>query len=138
MYAKLLKEYAKNIEFSKLKPAATEDEIQEAEKKLDIMFPKELRVFLEETNGDDYLCLPVSRIVEDNLQLRRGLDPEFFNANEYLFIAENGCGDYYGYKIEDGEIRSNSIYIWEHEEFEVRMVAVGIAELIKLYYQDQI
>lgn len=138
MYIDLLNQYAQRIESAKPQPAATEQEVHEAEKKLNLLFPDELKAFLYETNGDNFLCLSIDRIIEENLRLRKDIDSDLFDLSKLLFIATNGCGDYYGYQIENGTIQSTSIYIWDHEDFEARMVASNIADLIKLYYQDQI
>ena len=142
MYIELLKQYAVNIKGSKLQPAAKENEVRNAEEMLNILFPNELKELLFETNGDNFLFLSLNQIVKDNLDLRsinpEIIEPEIFNFSEFLFFATNGCGDYYGYKIDNNTIQSTSIYIFEHEEYTAKIVARDIAELIELYYQDQI
>ncbi len=142
MYIELLKQYAANIDSLKIQPAVTGDAIHEAEVGLDILFPNELKELLCETNGDNYFLLPLEFIIKDNLDFRSMnpeiIEPELFDFSEFLFFATNGCGDYYGYKIEYGIIGSTSIFVFDHEEYTARVVAADIAELIKLYYQDQI
>lgn len=142
MYIDLLKQYAANINSLRINAAVTESEVCEAEKRLNIHFPDELKNLLFETNGDNFLLLSLERIVRENLDLRsinpEIIAPELFNFNEFLFIAENGCGDYYGYKIDNNTIQSNSIFAFNHEEYSSKIVAGNIVELIKLYYQDQI
>ena len=56
----------------------------------------------------------------------------------FLFIAGNGCGDYYGYRIEDRTVLPSPIYIWEHETFKAKVVANNLIEMIELYYRDKI
>lgn len=142
MYIDLLNRYAANIEDSKPQPAATENEVRNAEEMLNILFPNELKELLFETNGDNFLLWSLDQIVKDNLDLRSInpdiIEPELFNFSEFLFIAGNGVGDYYGYRIDNGTIQSTSIYIFEHEEYTAKIVARDVAELIELYYQDQI
>ena len=138
MYISLLNKYAQDIDFSEVQPAATEQEVLEAENQLNLLFPDELKDFLYETNGDNFLCLSLNRIIADNLRLRKTIDTSLFDLSNFLFIATNGCGDYYGYQIENGTIQSTSIYIWDHEEFEAKLVASSISELIIGYYQNQI
>ena len=142
MYIELLKQVAAKIESSKLQPAATENEVRNAEEMLNILFPNELKELLFETNGDNLFLLSLDQIVKDNLDFRsinpEIIEPELFNFGEFLFFATNGCGDYYGYKIDNNTIPSTSIYIFEHEEYTSKIVAGDIGELIELYYQDKI
>lgn len=142
MYIDLLKQYAAHIDNVKFHPAATEGEIGEAEKRLNILFPNELKDLLFEINGDDFLLWSLDQMIKENLDLRgmnpKIIEPELFDFSKFLFFATNGCGDYYGYKIEYGKIGSTSIFVFDHEEYTARVVAADVAELIKLYYQDQI
>lgn len=142
MYIDLLKQYASNIKSIKFQPAVMESDISKAEKRLNILFPDELKNLLFETNGDNFLLLSLEQIIEDNLNLRDLnpdiIEPERFNFSEFLFFATNGCGDYYGYNIDNGTIQSTYVFVFNHEEYTARNVAADIAELIKLYYQDQI
>ena len=142
MYIELLKQVAAKIESSKLQPAATENEVRNAEEMLNILFPNELKELLFETNGDNLFLLSLDQIVKDNLDFRsinpEIIEPELFNFSEFLFFATNGCGDYYGYKIDNNTIPSTSIYIFEHEEYTSKIVAGDLGELIELYYQDKI
>lgn len=80
MYIDLLKQYASDIKSVKFQPAVMESDISKAEKRLNILFPDELKNLL---------------------------------SNQPLFF-------------------------FNHEEYTARNVAADIAELIKLYYQDQI
>ena len=142
MYIELLEQYgAKYIGF-KIQTAVTKREICIAEKELNTTFPRELSELLLETNGDNYLLLSLNQIVKYNQDFRdlnpNIIKPSLFQFNEYLFIATNGCGDYYGYKIKDGSIQSTNIIIFEHEEYKSRIVAKNLAELIEYYYKNQI
>jgi len=33
-----------------------------------------------------------------------------------LFFADAGNGDQFAYKIEDGQVKSPDIYVWNHED----------------------
>lgn len=142
MYIELLKQYGSNNIGFKIQSAVTKSEICAAEKMLNTTFPNELKELLLETNGDNYLLLSLNQIVSNNQDFRNLnpsiIEPELFKFSEYLFFATNGCGDYYGYKINNNAILSTSIFIFEHEEYCSRIVADNIAELIRLYYQDMI
>lgn len=137
MYLELINQYALDNAHIRPQPPAIESEVCEAEKNLDIKFPQELRELLSELNGDLWLIWSSSQIVEYNQQMREGFR-EFADLSQFLFFAENGCGDYYGYQIQDGTIQPFPIYIWNHECFESRIVAPNLSEMIRLFYQDQI
>lgn len=142
MYIELLKQYAAHLNSVKFHPAATANQVCEAEKRLNVLFPDELKKILFEVNGDNFLLWSLEQIVKENLEIRsinpEIIEPELFNFSEFLFIAGNGIGDYYGYRIDNGTIQSTSIFVFEHEEYTSKVVAHNIAELVMLYYQDQI
>lgn len=139
MYIDLIRRYIKESNFlnPEPQPPATEQEVQTAEGRLNVRFPDELRAFLCETNGDTYLCLSVQEIVSTNLEHRKAFG-EDCDVEKFLLIATNGCGDYYGYRIDNGKITSTTIYIWEHEEFVSHKVALDLANLIDRYYQNEV
>lgn len=137
MYIELICQYAKNNEYVHLQPPATASEISDAEERLKIKFPTELRELLLEMNGDKFLCFSVTEVVRNNLDTRSAFE-EFTDLSCFLFIAGNGCGDYYGYRIEDRTVLPSPIYIWEHETFKAKVVANNLIEMIELYYRDKI
>ncbi len=56
-----------------------------------------------------------------------------------IFFVGNGCGDYYCYNVSDeGDVDSQSIFIWQHEENKTTKVASNIQELIQKYYSNEI
>lgn len=142
MYVDLLRQYAAKNNSMKIQPPVTKDEVCESEKMLNILFPDALKSLLFETNGDNFLLWSLEQIVKENLEIRsinpEIIEPELFNFSEFLFIAGNGIGDYYGYRIDNGTIQSPSIFVFEYEEYTSKVVAHNIAELIMIYYQDQI
>ena len=60
------------------------------------------------------------------------------DLDQYLFVAGNGCGDYYGYRLVNDRVPSSEILIWEHEDNSSRTVANNLASLIRLMYIDQV
>lgn len=142
MYIDLLKQYTSHLDTVKFHPATTDGEIGEAEKRLNILFPNELKNLLFEINGDNFLLWSLDQMIKENLDLRsmnpKIVEPELFDFSNFLFFATNGCGDYYGYKVENGKILSTSIFIFDHEEYVARFVAANVLQLIELYYTDQI
>lgn len=146
MYKDILTELIKNIKYAKLSPPCTYEEIAKTEEFIGHKFPSDLKELYLETDGDNFLLLSLSRIME-NVSLNREYLREFFENEEeynekidnYIFFATNGCGDYYGYKVDMQNITDASkIYFWEHEDFESKIVAENLTELIKKYYNDEI
>ena len=137
MYIELVRGYAQDNKYVQPQPPATEEEIYDAENKLAVSFPSDLRTLLLEMNGDRYLCHSAEDIAKNNLSLRNAFE-EFADLSCYLFVAGNGCGDYYCYRIDNGIVQSSPIYIWEHEDFQSKVVAANLEDMIHLYYQDKI
>jgi hypothetical protein len=122
--------------FMQPNPPATEAEIAEAEKQLNIRFPDDLKELLLELNGDNDLLFSAKQITETNLELRKlGC---FMPLDCLLFFGGNGCGDYFGYPItrEDG-VRDDNVFMWEHEYDNRVWKANNLEDLIKRYYEDE-
>lgn len=137
MYIELVRSYMQDNKYIRPQSPATEEEICDAENKLNVSFPNTLRTLLSEMNGDRYLFYSAEDIVKTNLSSRSAF-VEFADLSCYLFIAGNGCGDYYCYRIDNGIVQPSPIYIWEHESFQAKVVAANLEEMIHLYYQDKI
>ncbi|MBS3984376.1 MAG: SMI1/KNR4 family protein [Selenomonadales bacterium] len=136
MWRALLKRY-EGVNNRLNAPVDTE-EIAAAERALSVAFPTELKDLLCELNGDNWLLFSVSQIVEINLMTREALGQYYDKLDELLFIAGNGCGDYYAYKICVGEADTGRIVFWDHEDNSRRVVASSLSELITRYYSDEI
>jgi hypothetical protein len=116
---------------------ATEAQIAEAEKKLNVRFPEDLKEMLLEFDGDNDLLFSTKQIIETNLQVRElGF---YMPLDCLLFFGGNGCGDYFGYPItrEDG-VRDNNVFLWDHEYDNRIWKANSLEDTIKKYYNDEI
>lgn len=138
MYQELLSQYSAANPHMVPQPPASEAQIQSAEKLLCLSFPEKLRQLLLELNGDRWLLFSAEEIAERTLGVREGLGECYDGLDQLLFIAGNGCGDYYGYRVEDGAVCGDQIIYWCHETNESRVIAHSLAEMITLYYTDQI
>lgn len=126
--AKIL-ELNKDNPFASLNPPATENQLFNINSTLKLTIPDELEALLKEVNGDGTTFLSTEQIVRDNLSLRE-LD-SFMPLDVFLFFAENGCGDYFGYSIrKNGEI-DNNIFMWDHESDSRKWVAKGLEQFIE-------
>lgn len=138
MFLELLKPFMADNKYIKPNPPATREMISLAEESMGVAFPDELKALLSEFDGNRYLCFSCNEIVETNQGTRQGLSEYYDGLYDLLFVAGNGCGDYYGYRIANKVCISDSVIIWEHETNETHEVAKSLAETIELYYTDQI
>lgn len=144
MYRELVSELTKDNQWVKIQPPCSENAINTAEKAVGYSFPRELRVLLQEMNGDNFLLLSAEEIAEQarlNRAVKKEHSDEDFakELDRLIFFAGNGCGDYYCYYADvDGAIDDGVIYIWEHEESCLKKAASNIEELIVRYYHDEI
>lgn len=133
MYEELLKKH----DYIKRNSPATQQQISDVETKLGVTRPDDIKSYLSEFNGDDWVVFSAEQLVETNLSVRSfGC---FMPLDCLLFIAGNGCGDYYGYPItsEDG-VRDDNIYLWEHENDSRIWKASNLEDAIHKYYNDEI
>jgi len=119
MWIEYIKSISDDFEFSK---ATTEQALSKAEATLGLTLPTGLRELLKETNGVEqrstYLLfiLSVERIEKDNLELRHAQALEsYMPLNNFLFFADAGNGDKFGFPVSrDGNIKKD-IFTWNHE-----------------------
>ena len=139
MYAELVRELSSHNSRAVVQPPASPEEIRRAEKAVGYPFPGELKALLSEMNGDKWLLFSAGEIIQIAELNREYLLECCEDIDRYIFFAGNGCGDYYGYRVDrDGIADGEGIYLWEHEINESRLVASDIAELITRYYHDEI
>jgi len=86
-------------------------------------------------NGDGYLLFSAENIAEENQMLTDVWSDTCPEIVKFLFFAENGCGDYYGYQRDDTGRYGDEIYLWEHETQESTPVAASLLEFIEQYYE---
>ena len=111
--------------------------IRKTEQKLGVQFPSELTSLLSEVNGDNVLLFSAEQIISYNLDSRSAFREVYNGLDDLLFVAGNGCGDYFAYQITDGAIISTDIVRWEHEDNSTVLIAGNLLELIEKYYTDQ-
>lgn len=99
MYIEQIRKYMNDNEYIKPHPPADLKMIINAENRLNVTFPNELKELLLEMDGDNLLLFSVKQIIEDNLLVREALSEFYEGLDELLFIGGNGCGDYYSYSI---------------------------------------
>lgn len=55
-----------------------------------------------------------------------------------LFFSDNGCGDLFCYRILNGCIQTEDIYVWNHEDVSRTWVASSLEEFIKGWITSEI
>jgi len=138
MYLEKLKVYVSNNPYGEIAKPASAAEIEAAERHVGCSFPKELRDLLLELNGDGYLLFSTEKMTETYDLLTDAWQEIYPDIGQYLFFAENGCGDYYGCYFSDSGQADRGFYLWEHETGDRTLVANSITELIDRYYQGEI
>ena len=112
-----------------LRSPAGESDIAEAERRLGVRLPDELRSLLAESDGafDKYQCAivwPLDQIVADNEDYRRNpIFAQYMPVDDLLFFADAGDGELFGYSISRvGEVRDH-VFVWNPIEDSRMMVA---------------
>ena len=110
--------------------AIKEHEIEEIEKKLSLTLSGALLETLKETNGikeKQYGCWLLgnsSEIIEmHRLHCDFLMQADAVPPHRFLFFANNGCGEYFGFKIEDGQTVGSEVGIYYPIDNEFRIVA---------------
>ncbi len=132
-------------------PPTTRGAIADVEAALGARFRSELVAFLMETDGvmdrmrfstaqgtnrvvdTGYLLWSVDKIRDENLSMRAWANEEdsgYFSLDGFLFCADSGCGDMFGYAITNGDIVSSDIYVWDHEDDSRTKVAPSLRTFI--------
>lgn len=126
-----------NIEWVNLTDPATKDDIASVKSRLGVYLPEELYRFYLETDGDGCAIFPITRLISENIDLRKLSDGVYMPLDCLLFFSDNGCGDYFGYPIIAGEAEENRIYMWNHDTDERLFICNTLEEFINLYYGDE-
>lgn len=127
------------------KPPAPKTEIIQISEELNVELPKKLFELYNETNGvfDSFGCPLIwstSQIIKDNLFFRNFSDYKdiYMPFDHLLFFSDNGCGDLFGYKILNGSIQTEDIYVWNHEDDSRMWVASSLDVFIEGWITGEI
>lgn len=114
-------------------PAATEDEIANAQLRLGVRFPQELCELLREVNGDGDLLFSTDEMLEySQYDISQN-----YPRGRLLFFGRDGAGNLYAYPVRDGRAEGARILLWDHESDSIDSLTPegsSLRELIKNYY----
>ena len=129
----LFDELMKKHDYIAPNPPATQAQIDEIETALRNKPPDDLTELLLEMNGDNWFVFSAGQIIQINLSMR--VIDVFMPLDSLLFFAGNGCGDYFGFPIaSNGEIKTDCVFLWDHESDSRILKAGGLEEIIVKYY----
>ncbi len=119
---------------------AKESEIKEAEEKLGLELPDELKSIYSESDGifmntGANTVMRIRDLVYENLDLRdpEGYDELYMPFNNLLFFGGAGNGDLWAFGIKmNGDIDTLNIYGWNHEDDGRPCVASSILDMFIL------
>src|SRR5713226_7983628 len=96
--------------------------INQAEERLSIKLPDDLRDLLLETNGiwgpsGSGLIWAAEKTISENITFRTFSDFRelYMPFDHLLFFADDGSGDQFAFRILAGKIRYQDVYRWVHE-----------------------
>ena len=119
--------------------------IGNTQRSLQIEFPAELVALLSESNGvlGEYglgLVWPVERIVSDNVSFRANAEFReiYMPFDCLLFFGDAGNGDQFAFSICGGVIRSDDVFVWNHENDSRTWVAPSLRTYLEWWLQGRI
>ncbi|MEN5094849.1 SMI1/KNR4 family protein [Pseudomonas protegens] len=94
---------------------ATEEDIIEAQNDLELRLPAEYSQFLQQ-HGGGYFALGIvySLDRDSDFNLARINRQHPLIGKCHLLFSENGCGDFYGFRIENNQCLAE-VYFFDHE-----------------------
>lgn len=142
MWRERLRELSSHLTFT---AAASEDTLRAAEHELRLELPRELRALLQESDGvlGEYelgLVWRTARILSDNRTFRTYAEfrPLYMPFDALLFFGDAGNGDPFAYAINDGEVRRNDIFVWDHENDSREWVAPSLEKYFEWWLAGRI
>jgi cell wall assembly regulator SMI1 len=116
---------------------ASDEEIDQIERRLGQPVPDELRDLLRQTDGvrADYgsgLVWSVREIVEENARFRQNADFAglYLPFDQLMFLGDNGGGDQFAH-VRDPAVRPGDVFVWNHETDERKRVAGSLEDYLR-------
>ena len=111
--------------------------------------PEELGELYEQTNGIcetwrdivmGTLIWPLERVIEENLSIRVDVTYRdiYMPFNHFLFFADSGCGDLFGFVVLNGQVQDNKIFVWNHEDDSRTWVAPSLKTFLEWWKEGKI
>jgi hypothetical protein len=142
MLTTAISQYSDKCSFNR---PADKSDIEECGKALGVELPKQLTDLLLESNGiqGEYglrLLWTVDQITETNKTFRTtAVFKEIYKPfDSLLFFADAGNGDQFGFSIIDGQVKSDDIFVWNHEDDSREWVAPDLLKYFEWWLSGQL
>ncbi|MEV0144771.1 MULTISPECIES: SMI1/KNR4 family protein [unclassified Nonomuraea] len=116
--------------------SASEEEIDQIERRLGQRVPTQLRELLRESNGiqDQYgsgLVWSVQQIIERNEEFRRRADfaELYMSFEQLMFVGDNGGGDQFAHVRVPAA--PDDVFVWDHETDDRKWVAGSLQDYLE-------
>ncbi|MGP3987808.1 SMI1/KNR4 family protein [Streptomyces sp. 3N207] len=134
MWRELIARLYKGAKFA---APASDEEIDQVERRLGQPVPDALRRLLHEADGvrDEYgsgLVWSTQEIIEQNAEFRASSDfaALYMSFDQLMFMADNGGGDLFAYvRVPAG--RPDDVFVWDHETDERKCVAQSLRDYLE-------
>jgi hypothetical protein len=134
MWKQLIGRLYRDAEFA---APASDDEIDQIERRLGQAVPDELRELLRQTNGvlDEYgsgLVWSVREIIKANTEFRRDADfaELYMSFDQLMFMGDNGGGDQFAYPRVPAR-RPDVVFVWDHETDERKWAGKSLQDYLE-------
>ncbi|MEH7452153.1 SMI1/KNR4 family protein [Gottfriedia acidiceleris] len=132
MWKELIKNISEEAEFNE---PSTQKQIEEIQVKFNLELPNELINFLKESDGIDVEGVRIwstKEKIEENVDRRTDevFKDTYMPFDCLLFFGDAGNGDLFGFSIVNGDIQSNNIFVWNHEDDSRTWIAPYLEEFL--------
>jgi hypothetical protein len=142
MWREFIRGLTPECEFSE---PATSIRIRNAESKLGLPLPSDLRDFFRESDGvlgqfGLGVVWSLDRVVSDNLSFRKNSDFSelYMPFDHLLFFADAGNGDQFAFPIKGGAVTQHDVYAWDHENDSRTWVASSLKQYVEWWLSGKI
>ncbi len=100
-------------------PAATPEEIRQAESKLGVKLPKKYKEFVSRYGGGEFGSSVVYSLHEDSrwFIIAKALQAAYLPGG-FVPFSESFTGDFYGFRDKGGQL-AERVWFWDHETEEI-------------------
>ncbi len=135
MWKEFVQRHTDKCEFT---APSTVDQLDDAESRLGVGLPEDLRGLLLETDGvvgeyGEGVIWPLKRIVEENLSFRANavFRELYMPFDHLLFFGDYANGDQFAFPIQaDGVMHRLDVFVWMHEEDSRNWVASSVRDYL--------
>jgi Protein involved in beta-1,3-glucan synthesis len=133
------------VDYCNFKKPVTQSDFIDVEKELNVTLPGDLKSLLCESDGVEAeyridLIWSLEKIRSENLLFRKSDDFKelYMPFDCLLFFGDAGNGDQFAYSTQNGELFSEEIYVWNHEDDSRTLLAPSLKEFVQEWLDGSI